>query len=134
MLPWKRWLRPVAALALTAAAVLTPAATASAAPAAVSSGWNDYNCKPSAAHPRPVVLVHGTFANSVDNWLVLAPYLVNRGYCVFSSTTGNCPVCPSSTASARSTSRPSSSVTSSTRCSPPPAPPRPIWSATPRAA
>ncbi|ESQ02322.1 alpha/beta fold hydrolase [Streptomyces sp. CHA1] len=97
MLPWKRWLRPLAALALTAAAVLTPAATASAAPtaqAAASSGWNDYSCKPSAAHPRPVVLVHGTFANSVDNWLVLAPYLVNRGYCVFSLDYGQLPGVP----------------------------------------
>ncbi|MFD5026764.1 esterase/lipase family protein [Streptomyces sp. NPDC058373] len=97
MLPWKRWLRPLAALTLTAAAVLTPAATASAAPtaqAAVSSGWNDYSCKPSAAHPRPVVLVHGTFANSVDNWLVLAPYLVNRGYCVFSLDYGQLPGVP----------------------------------------
>uniref|UniRef100_UPI0034DE7881 esterase/lipase family protein n=1 Tax=Streptomyces flavofungini TaxID=68200 RepID=UPI0034DE7881 len=44
----------------------------------------DYGCEPSAAHPRPVVLVHGTFGNSVDNWLVLAPYLVRRGYCVYS--------------------------------------------------
>ncbi|MFB8414344.1 esterase/lipase family protein [Streptomyces albidoflavus] len=97
MLPWKRWLRPFAALALTAAAVLTPAATASAAPTAqatASSGWNDYSCKPSAAHPRPVVLVHGTFANSVDNWLVLAPYLVNRGYCVFSLDYGQLPGVP----------------------------------------
>ncbi|MFI8286123.1 esterase/lipase family protein [Streptomyces albidoflavus] len=97
MLPWKRWLRPLAALALTAAAVLTPAATASAAPTAqatASSGWNDYSCKPSAAHPRPVVLVHGTFANSVDNWLVLAPYLVNRGYCVFSLDYGQLPGVP----------------------------------------
>ncbi|MBX9362958.1 triacylglycerol lipase, partial [Streptomyces sp. WAC04114] len=51
---------------------------------APSSGWNDYSCKPSAAHPRPVVLVHGTLGNSVDNWLGLAPYLKVRGYCVFS--------------------------------------------------
>ena len=89
--------RLLAALALTAAAVLTPAATASAAPTAqatASSGWNDYSCKPSAAHPRPVVLVHGTFANSVDNWLVLAPYLVNRGYCVFSLDYGQLPGVP----------------------------------------
>ncbi len=74
-----------------------PAATASAAPTAqatASSGWNDYSCKPSAAHPRPVVLVHGTFANSVDNWLVLAPYLVNRGYCVFSLDYGQLPGVP----------------------------------------
>ncbi|RWZ73288.1 alpha/beta fold hydrolase [Streptomyces albidoflavus] len=76
--------------------MLTPAATASAAPtaAAASSGWNDYSCKPSAAHPRPVVLVHGTFANSVDNWLVLAPYLANRGYCVFSLDYGQLPGVP----------------------------------------
>jgi triacylglycerol esterase/lipase EstA (alpha/beta hydrolase family) len=28
--------------------------------------------------------VHGTFANGTDNWLVFAPYLEARGYCVFS--------------------------------------------------
>ncbi|MFB8247866.1 esterase/lipase family protein [Streptomyces sp. NPDC001046] len=83
MLPWKRVLRPLAALLLTAAAVTVPASTAQAA-GAPSSGWNDYSCKPSAAHPRPVVLVHGTLGNSVDNWLGLAPYLQVRGYCVFS--------------------------------------------------
>ncbi|MEU0107587.1 alpha/beta fold hydrolase [Streptomyces sp. NPDC006251] len=82
MLPWKRALRPLAALLLTAAAVTVP--TTSAQAAAPSSGWNDYSCKPSAAHPRPVVLVHGTLGNSVDNWLGLAPYLKVRGYCVFS--------------------------------------------------
>ncbi|GHK03323.1 esterase/lipase family protein [Streptomyces sp. NPDC003753] len=82
MLPWKRLIRPLAALALTAAVAFVPAATAEAA--APSTGWNDYSCKPSAAHPRPVVLVHGTFANSVDNWLAFAPYLEDRGYCVFS--------------------------------------------------
>ncbi|MGX5208763.1 esterase/lipase family protein [Streptomyces violaceus] len=83
MLPWKRVLRPLAALLLTAAAVTVPATTAQAA-AAPSAGWNDYSCKPSAAHPRPVVLVHGTLGNSIDNWLGLAPYLKVRGYCVFS--------------------------------------------------
>lgn len=96
MLPWTRTPRPprarrtLAALLLAVAALAGPAAAAaSAAPSAgqaaiTTSGWNDYTCKPSAAHPRPVVLVHGTFGNSVDNWLVLAPYLVARGYCVFS--------------------------------------------------
>ncbi|MEV0440702.1 alpha/beta fold hydrolase [Streptomyces spectabilis] len=98
MLPWRRTLRAfTAALLIAGAATLTPtAAAAESASAAPSSerGWNDYDCEPSAAHPRPVVLVHGTFANSVDNWLVLAPYLVDRGYCVFSLDYGQLPHVP----------------------------------------
>ncbi|WP_432138529.1 MULTISPECIES: alpha/beta fold hydrolase [unclassified Streptomyces] len=82
MLSWKRVFRPLAAFLLAIAVLTVPAASAHAS--TTSSGWNDYSCKPSAAHPRPVVLVHGTFANSVDNWLALAPYLKHRGYCVFS--------------------------------------------------
>ncbi|WP_369388338.1 esterase/lipase family protein [Streptomyces sp. CG1] len=84
MLPWKRVLRPLAAVLLTAAVATVPAAAAHAADNAPSSGWNDFSCKPSADHPRPVVLVHGTLGNSVDNWLSLAPYLKDRGYCVYS--------------------------------------------------
>lgn len=98
MLPWKRVLRPLAALLLTAAVAVVPAAAATASDATASgapaSGWNDYSCKPSAAHPRPVVLVHGTFGNSVDNWLGLAPYLVGRGYCVYSLDYGQLPGVP----------------------------------------
>lgn len=40
------------------------------------------------------VLVHGTLGNSVDNWLALAPYLVNRGYCVYSLDYGQLPNVP----------------------------------------
>ncbi|MGW2619054.1 esterase/lipase family protein [Streptomyces sp. NPDC001500] len=110
MLPWKRVFRPFAALLLAAAAVTVPAVSAAhadsaadsatgttvetAAVAASASGWNDYRCKPSAAHPRPVVLVHGTLGNSVDNWLALAPYLTVRGYCVFSVDYGQLPGVP----------------------------------------
>ncbi|MEV8528576.1 alpha/beta fold hydrolase [Streptomyces sp. NPDC052000] len=93
MLPWKRVLRPLSAVLLAAAATLVPA-TAAHAQSAPSSGWNDYSCKPSATHPRPVVLVHGTFGNGTDNWLALAPYLVNRGYCVFSLDYGRLPGVP----------------------------------------
>ncbi|MET8858467.1 MULTISPECIES: alpha/beta fold hydrolase [unclassified Streptomyces] len=93
MLPWKRVLRPLAALLLTAMVAVVPAATAQA-DSAPSSGWNNYSCKPSAAHPRPVVLVHGTFGNSIDNWLALAPYLTSRGYCVFSLDYGQLPGVP----------------------------------------
>ncbi|MEV6396915.1 alpha/beta fold hydrolase [Streptomyces sp. NPDC051907] len=102
MLPWKRAMRPLAALLLAVAAALTPtaaayadsAAAAKTASSAPSSGWNNYSCKPSTAHPRPVVLVHGTLGNSIDNWLALAPYLVNRGYCVFSLDYGQLPGVP----------------------------------------
>ncbi|KPH98900.1 lipase class 2 [Actinobacteria bacterium OK074] len=95
MLPWnwKRLLRPLATLLLTGAVAVGPAVTARA-DSAPSSGWNDYSCQPSAAHPRPVVLVHGTFANATDNWLGLAPYLVARGYCVFSGDFGQLPGVP----------------------------------------
>ena len=104
MLPWKRALGPLAALLLATTVTVTPAVAAtttsvsstssSSSSASASGAWNNYSCKPSAAHPRPVVLVHGTFANSVDNWLGLAPYLVNRGYCVFSLDYGQLPDVP----------------------------------------
>ncbi|MGW4032212.1 esterase/lipase family protein [Streptomyces sp. NPDC004838] len=96
MPPWKRVLRPLAALLLATAVGLHPAATATAAPTAAGprSGWNDWSCEPSAAHPRPVVLVHGTFGNSIDNWIGLAPYLVRRGYCVYSLDYGQLPGVP----------------------------------------
>lgn len=96
MLPWRRLLRPLAVLTLTAAALVAPtgAAQAVSAASAPSSGWNNWSCKPSAAHPRPVVLVHGTFGNSVDNWLGFAPYLVHRGYCVYSLDYGQLPGVP----------------------------------------
>ena len=40
-------------------------------------------CTPSPAHPYPVVLVHGTFANENFSWQTLAPILSDQGYCVF---------------------------------------------------
>ncbi len=54
-------------------------------------GANNWACKPSSAHPRPVVLVHGTFANQHDNWNALAPLLVNNDYCVFTFNYGGPP-------------------------------------------
>ncbi|WP_326568277.1 alpha/beta fold hydrolase [Amycolatopsis rhabdoformis] len=98
----RRWLPALAAIALT----LTLAAPADAAPrypvtpniavgiaqslpnpAASPAGVN-VACTPSAAHPRPVVLVTGTFGNMIDDWSGLGPTLANAGYCVYATPLG----------------------------------------------
>ncbi|WP_405742833.1 alpha/beta fold hydrolase [Streptomyces sp. NBC_01525] len=52
------------------------------------AGANDWHCTPSAAHPYPVVLAHGTLANAGANWVALAPTLANQGYCVYALNYG----------------------------------------------
>lgn len=51
-------------------------------------GTNDWSCKPTAAHPEPVVLVHGILANRNNNWQTYGPLLANAGYCVYALTYG----------------------------------------------
>lgn len=51
-------------------------------------GANDFSCVPSAKHPEPVILLHGTVANQTDNWQTLSPLLKNQGFCVFTLTYG----------------------------------------------
>ncbi|WP_367130879.1 MULTISPECIES: esterase/lipase family protein [Streptomyces] len=104
MPPHKRSVPALACAASALALAITAvAASASAAPAVaktgvagktVTSGWNDWSCKPSAAHPNPVVLLHGTWANQLDTWFVLAPELAAKGYCVYSFDYGKLPYMP----------------------------------------
>jgi len=41
-------------------------------------------CAPTAAHPTPVVLVHGTRSDRTINWQYIGPELAALGYCVYS--------------------------------------------------
>ncbi|MFN8041227.1 MAG: alpha/beta fold hydrolase [Acidimicrobiales bacterium] len=52
------------------------------------AGANNWGCKPNAAHPYPVVLVHATGVNLGANWATLSPTLANAGYCVFAFNYG----------------------------------------------
>ncbi len=95
----------VAAAAAVLMAIVAPA-TASAKYAVPYGGtavadaiWNETwepetvqgannGCKPSTAHPYPVVLVHATLADEGSNWVTLAPLLANEGYCVYAFNYG----------------------------------------------
>ncbi|MBL1072975.1 alpha/beta fold hydrolase [Nocardia sp. 2] len=54
-------------------------------------GGNDWTCKPTAAHPLPVVLVHGAFGNGENSWQAVSPLLKNEGHCVFALSYGTYP-------------------------------------------
>ncbi|WP_310964166.1 esterase/lipase family protein [Nocardioides terrisoli] len=59
--------------------------------AASAPGENIWSCRPTARHPRPVILVHGTGGNAATNWATYAALLANHGYCVFALTYGVSP-------------------------------------------
>src|SRR4051812_25624134 len=52
-------------------------------------GVNDWSCVPTADHPRPIVLVHGTFGDRKHLLENLSNALLAHGYCVFSLDYGN---------------------------------------------
>ncbi|MEV0299341.1 alpha/beta fold hydrolase [Nocardia sp. NPDC050710] len=64
-----------------------------AGPGGPPPGANDWSCRPSAAHPNPVVLLHG-LSNDTITWNSLAPVLAGAGFCVFTTTYGTGPLGP----------------------------------------
>jgi len=80
----------VALAGLVGVAILAPAA----ANAASAGGNNDASCVPSAAHPYPVVLLHGLGATYYEDINFLQSDLASLGYCTFSLTYGAHPGFP----------------------------------------
>jgi len=74
------------ALALT---LVCAGPAAAQAPGINPPGANDWSCRPTAAHPVPVVLVHGTFGDMTVSWNLISPKLKQDGYCVFALDYGN---------------------------------------------
>jgi triacylglycerol esterase/lipase EstA (alpha/beta hydrolase family) len=97
---------------LSAAVTLTPAARAGGSkangaviddwwvalwaavlrPTASPTGANDWLCTPTAEHPRPVVLIHGTYSNMYASFSNLAAPLRREGYCVYAFNYGDWPL------------------------------------------
>jgi triacylglycerol esterase/lipase EstA (alpha/beta hydrolase family) len=69
--------------------MLVPSVVASPhAKAAAQAGVNDAGCRPSVAHPSPVVILHGLGANANEDLNVLQGQLAQQGYCTFALTYG----------------------------------------------
>jgi len=60
-------------------------------PDATPTGTNDFGCRPSAAHPRPVILAHGTDSSAYADWSGIGPQLAGAGFCVFALNYGGKP-------------------------------------------
>jgi pimeloyl-ACP methyl ester carboxylesterase len=80
--------RLVLLVALTLSLVTVAPAQAADPP---PPGANDFTCRPTEAHPRPVILVHGFGATMQGNWWYQSPRIKRAGYCVFALTYGRDP-------------------------------------------
>ena len=73
----------IAALVLGAGVLSAAPAQARSLPSLPAAGANDWSCKPTKAHPYPVVIVHGTFGDSKTLLDRLSWRMHTAGYCVF---------------------------------------------------
>ncbi|MCW2773227.1 MAG: lipase, class 2 [Nocardioides sp.] len=53
------------------------------------TGANDWDCRPTAQRPEPVIIVHGTFGDRKSLLDNLSAAMVDEGFCVFSLDYGN---------------------------------------------
>jgi triacylglycerol esterase/lipase EstA (alpha/beta hydrolase family) len=60
-------------------------------PGGTPAGMNMWACRPTTAHPYPVILLHGTLFNENLTWQALSPELVDAGYCVYGFDYGSGP-------------------------------------------
>jgi triacylglycerol lipase len=80
----------VLSMAAPAAHAIPPFGTLwTVSPGVDAPGVNDAGCRPTAAHPDPVVLVHGTWMDRTISWGLIGSKLVRDGYCVFALDYGN---------------------------------------------
>jgi triacylglycerol lipase len=79
----------LALLAAPSARAVPPFGTLWTVSPGVDAPGVNADCTPSAAHPDPVVLVHGTWMDRTISWNVLAEKLLADGYCVFALDYGN---------------------------------------------
>lgn len=92
---------PLLVVLLTAGLVVAPLAPATAddtgqfpvplptAPEGDLPGVNDWDCRPTAQRPTPVVLVHGTFGDRRHLLEPLSHAIMGAGHCLFSLDYGN---------------------------------------------
>jgi hypothetical protein len=76
------------ALATVVASAAALALVAAPAAATTVGGYDNPSCTPAAAHPDPVVLLHGLGGNGPGNLGLIGTELAHAGYCTFDTTYG----------------------------------------------